>query len=265
VNVLGIIGSPRREQGRSHEIVSAILAGAETAGAATELLYLIDEEPQYCIHCGHDCFGEGDCAQEAAATLRSQRVGAADALVLCAPVYCWQPNGLTATLFDKVRLTSKPWNRGTPNGRPALGIALAGGTGTGVFPALQSIYAWLCLWKFRPLEPLPLTRFNMDRALARADELGVALAAQEARPFASTAELMVTYDRLPYMGYGRVDEFRWLAQQILAGLRTRAAAADVAETVSQLLAQAETRAAEGDALGEMQHILDAYLNGRTAW
>lgn len=265
MNVLGIVGSPRREQGRSHEIVSAILSGAEAAGASTELLYLIDEEPQYCIHCGHDCFGEGDCAQEAAATRRSQRVGAADALVLCAPVYCWQPNGLTATLFDKVRLASRPWNRGTPNGRPALGIALAGGTGTGVFPALQSIYAWLCLWKFRPLDPLPLTRFNMDRALAQADELGMALATQDARPFAGTAELMVTYDRLPYMDYGRLDEFRWLAQQILPGLRTRTAAGDVAEEMSQLLAQAETRAAGGDAVGEMQCVLDAYLNGRRAW
>ncbi len=265
MNVLGIVGSPRREQGRSHEIVSAILAGAEAAGAATDLLYLIDEEPQYCIHCGYGCFAEGDCAQEAAATLRSQRVGAADALVLCAPVYCWQPNGLTATLFDKVRLTSKPWNRGTPNGRPALGIALAGGTGTGVFPALQSIYAWLCLWKFRPLDPLPLTRFNMDQALAGADELGMMLATQGARPFAGTAELMVAYDRLPYMDYGRVDEFRWLAQQILAGLGTRAAAADAAEEVGQLLTQAEARAAEGDAVGEMDRILEAYQRGRSAW
>jgi multimeric flavodoxin WrbA len=265
VNVLGIVGSPRRERGRSHEIVSAILAGAEAAGATTELLYLIDEKPQYCIHCGHDCFGEGDCVQEPAATQRSERVSDADALVVCAPVYCWQPNGLTATLFDKVRLTSKPWNRGTPNGRPALGIALAGGTGTGVFPALQSIYAWLCLWKFRPLDPLPLTRYNMDRTLAQADTLGATLATQDARPFAGTAELMVTYDGLPYMDYGRVDEFRWLAQQILAGLRTRAAAAYAAEEVGQLLGQAETRAAEGDAVGEMQHILDAYLRGRSAW
>ena len=28
-------------------------------------------------------------------------------------------------------------------------------------------------------------------------------------------DLMLTYDRLPYMDYGRVDEFRWLAEQIV--------------------------------------------------
>jgi NAD(P)H-dependent FMN reductase len=265
VNVLGIVGSPRRERGRSHEIVSAILAGARAAGATTDMLYLIDKEPQYCIHCGYSCFAEGDCAQEAAATLRSQRVDAADALVLCAPVYCWQPSGLTATLFDKVRLASKPWNRGTPSGRPALGIALAGGTGTGVFPALQSIYAWLCLWKFRPLDPLPVTRFNMDRVLAEAEPQGVALVRRGAQPFAGTAELLLTYDRLPYMDYGRVDEFRWLARQILAGLRARDPATSADDEVGRLLAQAEARAADGDAVGEVEHILEAYQTGASAW
>jgi len=164
-----------------------------------------------------------------------------------------------------VRLASKPWNRGTPSGRPALGIALAGGTGTGVFPALQSIYAWLCLWKFRPLDPLPVTRFNMDRVLAVAERQGVALVRRGAQPFAETAELLLTYDQLPYMDYGRVDEFRWLARQILAGLKARDPATSAADEVGRLLAQAEARAADGDAVGEVEHILEAYQTGASAW
>ena len=265
MNVLGIVGSPRRERGRSHQVVSAILAGARSAGASTEMLYLIDEEPEYCIACGHDCFGEGDCAQEAGATLRSQRVDAADALVLCAPVYCWQPNGLTATLLDKVRLSSRPWNRGTANGRPALGIAVAGGTGTGVFSALQPIYAWLCLWKFQPLDPLPVTRFNMDQVLAEAEGLGVELVGRGTQPFPSTAEMLLTYDRLPYMSYGRVDEFCWLAEQALAGLRVRETAGDAAEEVSRLLEQAKACEAEDDASGAAEAVVQAYQVARAAW
>jgi multimeric flavodoxin WrbA len=229
------------------------------------MLYLIDEEPEYCIHCGHACFAEGNCAQEAAATVRSQRVGTADALVLCAPVYCWQPNGLTATLFDKVRLVSKPWNRGLPNGRPALGIALAGGTGTGVFPALQSIYAWLCLWKFRPLEPLPVTRFNMGQVLAEAENLGVALVGHGVQPFPSTAEMMLAYDRLPYMDYGRIDEFRWLAEQALAGLRVRDTAGDAAQETAGLLEQAAACAVLDDDAGEAAYVLKAYQVAAGAW
>jgi multimeric flavodoxin WrbA len=268
MHVLAIIGSPRRERGRSHEVVTQVLSGAAAAGAETDVLYLIDEEPGYCIHCGHGCFTSGDCAQEVEATLRSQRVGAADALVICAPVYCWQPSGLTVAFFDKLRLMSGPWNRGTEHGRPALGIAVAGGTGTGVFTALQSIYAWMCLWKFRPLDPLPVTRFNMDRALEQAPSLGRALAESEPRPFAGTWESLLTYDRLPYMGYGRVDEFRWLAEQIVDALAMREASGETGEqleTVKRLLDEARMHASQGNAEREAQKVVAAYRLGAEIW
>ena len=145
MKVLGIIGSPRRERGLSHRITSAVLEAASSSGAETELLYLADGEPEFCIHCGHACFEEGDCLQEAGATEHSLKVSEADALVICAPVYCWQPSGLMATFFDKTRLSTRPWNRGEQHGRWGLKIAVAGGSGTGVFPALQSMYSWLCL------------------------------------------------------------------------------------------------------------------------
>jgi NAD(P)H-dependent FMN reductase len=269
MNLLAVIGSPRRERGRSHEIVTEILSGAAEAGAETEILYLIDEEPGYCVHCGHDCFGTGDCIQEVEATLRSQRVGAADALILCAPVYCWQPSGLTVAFFDKLRLMSAPWNRGTEHGRRALGIAVAGGTGSGVFTALQSIYAWLCLWKFRPLDPLPLTRFNMERALEGAASLGRKLAEGKPQPFAGAWDLMLTYDRLPYMDYGRVDEFRWLAEQIVAGLPHRQApdeeSAGQIDEMRRLLYEARVHATQGDEAQEAQKVLAAYRLGAKVW
>ena len=260
--VLGIVGSPRRERGLSHQVVSGVLEGARAAGAETETLYLIDDEPEYCIHCGHGCFATGDCLQEEGATARSRRLDAADALVVCAPVYCWQPNGLTVALFDKARLATDSWHRGRQHGRPALGIAVAGGTGTGVFPALQSIYAWLCLWKYRSLDPLPVTRFNLDRVLAEAASLGRTLAARAPQPFDGVGAQMLAYDRLPYMDYGRVDEFRWLAEQIAAGLEARG---ENAETVRQLLDQANACAASGDQEGTAQRTVEAYQAGREAW
>jgi len=264
MKVLGIVGSPRRERGLSHQVVTRVLEGAQAAGAQTELLYLIDGPPEACIHCGHDCFGEGDCAQEPAATARSQQVSAADALVVCAPVYCWQPNALTVALFDKVRLTTGPWTRDAQHGRPALGVAVAGGTGTGVFPALQSIYAWLCLWKFRPLDPLPVTRFNLSRVLEGAEAYGRELAGRVPQPFEDVADVMLTYDALPTMHYGRIDEFRWLAEQAAAGLRARGKQ-EAAAQVERLLEEAKARRAEGDAKGEARGIIQAYRAGAEAW
>jgi NAD(P)H-dependent FMN reductase len=263
VKILAVIGSPRREKGRTHEVVSRILAGARSAGAETETLYLIDEEPRYCVHCGYPCFQRGDCTRDEEATARSQKVDAADALVIGAPVYVWQPSGLTANFFDKLRMATGPWNREPLHGRPALGIAVAGGTGTGVFPALQSIYGWLCLWTFRPLDPLPVTRFNMDRVLEGAEALGARLARRAAEPFAEVWKLMQTYDRLPYMGYGRIDEFRWLAEQIASGLEARGDTQ--AAAIQRLLDEGRASAARGDADGAAQRYVHAYRSGAEAW
>ena len=263
--VLGIVGSPRGEMGRSHQVVSSVLAGARTAGAQTEVLYLVDEEPEYCIHCGHGCFAEGNCIQEEGATVRSQRVEAADALVICAPVYCWQPNAMTVALFDKMRLSTRPWNRGSQHGKPALGIAVAGGTGTGVFPALQSIYAWLCLWKYRPLDPIPVTRFNMDRVLDAAGSYGRMLAERARQPFEGVWEQLLTYDNLPYADYGRVDEFRWLAEQIVAGLEGMGKGSVQVDEVVRLLDVGSAAAAEGDEKGGAQAYVRAYRAGHDVW
>lgn len=265
MQVLGIVGSPRREKGLSHRVVSEVLAGARAAGAEADVLYLIDEKPQYCVHCGHGCFATGQCAQEEEATARSRRVESADALVICAPVYVWQPNGLTAAFLDKVRLATGAWSRDGQHGRPALGIAVAGGTGTGVFTALQSIYAWLCLWKFRPLAPLPMTRFNLDRVLEGAGAQGRALAERPPQPYEDAWDLMLAYDDLPYMHYGRVDEFRWLAEQIQAGLAARGDRPGQVREVERLLEAGQACAAAGDRQGAAQNVIAAYRAGARAW
>lgn len=264
MKVLAVIGSPRREMGLCHRIASAVLAGASSSGAETEALYLIDGEPEYCIHCGHTCFEEGDCIQEAGATERSLRVSEADSLVICAPVYCWQPSGLMATFFDKTRLATRPWDRGEQHGRWGLGIAVAGGTGTGVFPALQSMYSWLCPWKYRPLDPVPVTRFNLERVLDEAGTWGRQLAQRATKPFESVSEQLLAYDSLPYMNYGRVDEFRWLAEQIALGLRERGKGAEAAE-IEGLLAEAEAAAEQSDTEREATHIVEAYRRGADVW
>lgn len=265
MKVLGIVSSPRRDQGLSHKVMSAVLAGARSAGAETETIYLVDDDPQYCVHCGYSCFADGDCARDVEATIHSQRVSAADALVLAVPVYCWQPNGIAASFFDKVRLATGPWTRDEQHGRPALGIAVAGGTGTGVYPALQSIYSWFCLWKYRPLDPLPVTRFNIRRVLDEAGGHGEALARFTPQPYAGVWEEMLTYDRLPAMSYGRVEEFRWLAEQAALGLEERGERLDLIQEVRRLLEAGRACAERQDTEGEAQQVVAAYLAGREGW
>lgn len=267
MKVLGIVGSPRRERGLTAQVVAAVLAGAEAAGAATDILYLVDESPEVCVACGHGCFAELDCAQEDDATVRSQRVDEADALVIGAPVYCWQVNGLTAAMLDKVRLSTGPWTRGIEGSKPALPIAVAGGTGTGVFSALQSLTAWLCLWKFRALDPLPVTRYNLEAALQSAAQQGHALVQliQESQPFGSVAELLCYTDRLPFMDYGRLDEFRWLAQRIEKAIDQLPDNAPQVAALRENLARGEDLWAQGQRDLAAPFIVAAFEAGREAW
>jgi len=265
MRILGIVGSPRRDEGLSYRIVSEILAGAAGACADVELLCLVDEEPEYCIHCGYPCFDRGDCAQEAYAGKRSQQIDEADAIVLAAPVYLWQPNGLTAAFLDKVRLSTGAWNRGLQHGKPALGIAVAGGTGSGVFTALQSLYAWFCLWKFRSLASEPVSRFNLDDVLNRAAARGQGLARWDSQPFADTWDVMATYDRLLFMGYGRIDEFRWLAEKIIDGTGDRQDMEEARDRMKQLLRDGQAVAESGDLDQEAQKVIEAYRIGAAAW
>lgn len=126
--VLGVVGSPRREAGVSCEMVEATLAGARDAGAETATVYLADYDLTPCRHCGGSCFSEGYCEHDREATLALREVvEASDALVLAAPVYMWQPAGLTALFMEKLRLRSGTWNNPNRNQRAGLGIAVAGG------------------------------------------------------------------------------------------------------------------------------------------
>jgi len=265
MKILGIVGSPRRTRGITYQVVSAILAEANRQGADTEILHLMDEDPQYCIHCGHPCFQDGACIQEEAATARSRRIDGADALVLGAPVYCWQPNGLTAALLDKYRMATGPWNRGMDNGRAAVGIAVAGGTGTGVFNALQSIYSWMCLWKFRALEPMPVVRFNLERTLARAPAVGRELARSRPRPYRSAADLMASYDALPYMGFCHVDELRWLAEQAEAALREKGFDEPALEEMRGLIESSRRATRRDDGSRQARLAMEAYETAHRLW
>ena len=214
MNILAINGSSRREKGITEKVLEPILSAVETLGHAAETMYLADENPEHCTHCGHPCFSDGRCAREAGATDRSERIRGADALILGSPVYCWQPNALSCKLFDKFRIPEGTWLDSSNPGIPAIGVAVAGGTGTGVFPALQSMYAWFCAWRFTPLNPVPVTRYNLDRVLAGTRDLAVALAAPNQQAFSDKWDQMLLYDRLPYMSCGRIDEFGWLAAEM---------------------------------------------------
>ncbi len=91
-------------------------------------------------------------------------------------------------------------------------------------------------WRFRPIEPISVTKFNHDRAVMKARALGGILAKTERRGYSDAWECMLEYDRLPLMRLGRVDEFRWLAMEGLATMRAERRNGDLADEIERVLA-----------------------------
>ena len=213
--VLGIVGSPRKD-GRTNKLVTRAIEGSKEAGAETEIIYLIDYDiPQWSE--------EHTTAPEELIQIMDN----ADAYVLGAPVYVLDINGLTKDFIDALVLTDFLTKA---NGKPALGIAVAGGGG-GATLAVRTIYWFFLAFSLRGINPLPVSRFNYDRALREAYESGKHLVELEKKPFKkkklfyeyeeeeervlSLAERNEYYFRLPFMNYDLVDEILWLAEQVM--------------------------------------------------
>ena len=265
MEIVGIARSPH-ENGMTAKLLQRALDGAQARGANVTLLRLADEELKPCRGCGGKCWDTQACASDAAATSRAVALQRADGLIVAAPVYCWQLNGLTALFMDKMR-----WNTRSViqphNARVAFGMACAGGSGTGCVLALQALYRYFYNWAFHGIDPLPVTRFNFVEALEQAEASGrrlVEAIQTGVQPFASLGEAMLDYERLPYMHYQPLDELGLIVEQQCRGL----AGADQDAEVRQLLAEAEqgrNALLQGDRAAAANHLNLAYHAGAAAW
>lgn len=261
MKVLGIVGSPHKD-GMTANLVKNALEGARDGGAETELMYLIDESLRYCEGCSGGCFRTYKCIWDENATLRSQRVDSCDALIFGVPVYCWQINGLSSLFIDKQRFSTGSIIGPSSNTRPALGITVAGGSGTGCILALQTLYKYFFNWSFRGIDPLPVTRFNYNRALELAKIYGRHLVqvAREKKPFSSFGEAIAYFETLEYMNYTPIDELHFIVKSILEELEK-----ELTEELEEELRLAENALKVGDRLNGAIHLDKAYRIGVRLW
>jgi multimeric flavodoxin WrbA len=208
--VLGIVGSPRKD-GRTNELVDATLGGASAAGAETRKIYLAD----YAIAPYLGSGGSDEAFRQGPREL-SQLCGEAGAIVLGAPVYWGDINGLTKDFMDTVHTPGS-------NGKPALGVAIAGGSGKGLLSGVQSLYHFFYHRQMRAIDPTPVSRFNMAEALGALETSGVRLVemAADLQPFPGEnrderwGAVLAHYCTLPYLDRDPLDEFVMLAEQLI--------------------------------------------------
>jgi NAD(P)H-dependent FMN reductase len=210
MKVLGIVGSPRKD-GRTNMLIDAALEGARSAGAETEKAYLMDYEIRPYKGAGGSQDAFQYCPEELSGLCEE-----ADGIALGAPVYWGDINGLTKDFMDTVRISNS-------NGKPALGIAIAGGSGKGLLSGVQTIYHFFFHRQMRGTDPAPVSRFNLQGALGQLRESGARLAdlSRERRPFPGRTrddrwpEVLAYYACVEYLRCDPVDEFVMLAEQLI--------------------------------------------------
>lgn len=115
-NIIGIVGSYRKH-GTIDTAVSEILEAAAQKGAHTEKVYLQDQHIEFCTNCRH-CLqapGRGECLLNDDMASLLDRIEAADALVLGAPVNFGDINALTRRFLERtVCYGYWPWNSPAP-------------------------------------------------------------------------------------------------------------------------------------------------------
>ena len=246
--VLGIVGSPRKN-GRTNTLIDAALEGAAANEARTQKIYLVDYDIRAFTGQGGSAEAHTVCPAEL-----SELCEEADAIVLGAPLYFGVINGLTKDFMDIVRIANA-------NGKPALGFAIAGGSGKGLISGVQNIYHWFYHRQMRAIDPTPVSRFNMEAASVGLRESGNLLVdlSRHKRPFPGERNddrwpgVLAYYATLNYFNSGPVDEFILLAQQLI-GISTGDAAAQAQAELVQALALIEA----GDRSAGARRAVRAY-------
>jgi multimeric flavodoxin WrbA len=256
--VLGLVGSPNKG-GRTNELVSAALEGASRAGAATELVQMSDWVVKACKDClPWVCNTKQKCTYEDKNfELLSEKILSCGALVIGTPVYWGDTTGMVRYLFLKMyRIYA---GSGQLKGLPALGIAIAGGSGNGLTTGLKPMYHFFRTMQMRAIEPLPATRFDFDKAIKEAKLSGDRLAQMmpSRTPFKTSEECWLSYGEMPYIGENRATE-----RKLLAAIVYEAVPKGRRQEVEGDLAQADILAAAGlplDAMNEMTKVYNSCI------
>lgn len=163
MRVIGIQSSPNMD-GLTCQLTQAVLEGAESEGAETELIHLNKLDIESCK--AHDR-GWGTCRSKGKCMIRDdfknlrEKINQADALVFSTPVYFGDLSESAKRFLDRWRRCESFNREKSPlRGKRVIGIAAAGGSGGGAVNALHNLEGYLRLLQFTIFDLVPVTRVS---------------------------------------------------------------------------------------------------------
>lgn len=143
VKLLGISASPRRD-GNSEQLLKKAMEGAESAGAATELVRLADLRIGPCIECNH-CYETGVCKIQDDFQIIMEKMLNSERLIFATPVFFMTVSAQAKLLIDRCQclwahkcVLNRPLETiGSPGGRGAMVIAVGGSKSKKMFESIR--------------------------------------------------------------------------------------------------------------------------------
>ena len=178
-----MISGGRNPAGQTARAAEAMLQGAEAKEAQTEKVFLPLLKIERCRQCDSD--GWGLCRKEGRCVIADDfapvvdKIRAADAVVLATPVYFSDLSESIRAFLDRLRRTCRhEAGRAGIQGKPAVGICVAGGGGGGAPACCVSLEKVLSTCKFDVIDTIPVRRQNLEAKLPVLEQAGALLAGQ---------------------------------------------------------------------------------------
>jgi multimeric flavodoxin WrbA len=165
MKVMIVLGS-RNPQGQTARAADALLQGVIDGGGQGERVFLPQMAIERCRQCEDNgwgiCRSEGRCTIEDDFAALVARIREADAVVLATPVYFSDLSESMRAFTDRLRRTCMhPAGKAGIEGKPAIGICVAGGGGGGAPSCAVSLERVASRCGFDVVDMVPARRQNL--------------------------------------------------------------------------------------------------------
>lgn len=159
--IIVLASSPNRD-GLTAECAQAAADGIAAGGREARTIWLNDENVGLCKACGSGwgtCLAEHTCQVQDGFQAVHERAAFSDGLVLVNPVYWGQLSESAKAFCDRLRRCEA--TRGEESalrGKPAIGVAAAGGSGGGIVSCLDEMLRLFQHLRCVPFDMITVTR-----------------------------------------------------------------------------------------------------------
>ena len=166
MKAIAILGS-RDPEGRTARATEALMQGLTDDGVEADIVFLTDHEIERCRQCENNgwgiCLEKGQCIIEDDFASLADRIRDADVAVFATPVYFSDLSEGLRAFLDRLRRTSRHEDgRQGIEGKPAVGLCVAGGGGGGAPACAVSLEKVVSSCGFDVVDMVPARRQNLD-------------------------------------------------------------------------------------------------------